>query len=181
MKSTLRAKAMEAYTRDVGRSIARLDPESIEKLDLSDGDFLEIRGTSTTAAKCLPLYPSDWCTGILRIDGLIRHNAGISVGEPVEIKKASVSPARRILITPLGGHTEVTNTFIRQWQQSEEPVESRFAVEVLSGTPIVNGDFVMIDYHLSKMFFLILEKEPSDDISVVGRMTRIELIPWITA
>lgn len=52
---------------------------------------------------------------------------------------------------------------------------------VLSGTPVVNGDFVMIDYRLSKMFFLILEKEPAEGISLVNRATRIDLVPWISA
>ncbi len=181
MTAVIRVKAMEAYTRDVGRSIARLDPKSIEELGLSDGEFLEIRGNSITAAKCLPLYPSDWKQGISRIDGLLRHNAGVSTGDQVEVRKVSVSSARRVLLTPLGEHSEVTNFFIKQWQEAEEPVESKFASEVLSGTPVVNGDFVMVDYHLDKLFFLILEKEPETGVSVISRETKIDLVPWLTA
>lgn len=181
MTRSLRAKALEAYTRDVGRSIARVDPMSVEEIGLADGEFLEIRGSGVTSAKYLPLYPSDWGSGITRIDALIRHNCGVSVGDDVRIRKASVTPARSVLLTPLGEQSDVTNVFIRQWQQAEEPIESKFASEVLAGTPIVGGDFVMIDYHLSKMFFLVLEKAPADGVSVVNRTTRVSLVPWITA
>jgi transitional endoplasmic reticulum ATPase len=52
-------KVLEAYTRDVGRVIARIDYEVMDSLDAKTGDILEIRGKRRTVAKCLPLYPSD--------------------------------------------------------------------------------------------------------------------------
>ena len=183
MKSTVRATAVEAYTRDVGRGIVRLDPKSIEEIGLPEGGIVEVRGTSLTAAKCLPLYPSDWGHGITRMDAMLRNNAGVSTGDQVEIRKTAASAARKVLLTPLGehSHSQVTNFFIKHGQEVEEPVESRFAAEALSGTPIMNGDFVMVDYHEFKLFFLVLEKEPSEGVSVVGRETKIGLVPWLAA
>ncbi len=180
MTKSFKVKAVEAYTRDVGRTIARLDPKYIEELDISDGGYVEIRGTSTTAAKCLPLYPSDWDQGITRMDGLLRHNAGVSSGDLVEVSRAKVTPARRVLVTPLGEHSEVTSMFIRQWQKTDEPVESKFASEALSGTPAVDGDLVVIDYRLDKLVLLVLGKEPAAGVSVIGRETKIDLVPWLT-
>ncbi|MDG6989991.1 MAG: hypothetical protein JRM99_01065 [Nitrososphaerota archaeon] len=180
MKSPVRATAVEAYTRDVGRSIARLDPKSIEGLGLAEGGIVEIKGPSSTAAKCLPLYPSDWGHGISRMDAMLRYNSGVSTGDLVEVRKTSASSARRVLLTPLGERSEVTNFFIKDWQEAEEPVESKFAAEALLGTPVVNGDFVMVDYRNHKLFFLILEKEPSAGVSVVGRETKVDLVPWLT-
>ena len=55
----LSLKILEAYTRDVGRGVARLDYESMDPLNASTGDVIEIRGKRRTVAKCLPLYPSD--------------------------------------------------------------------------------------------------------------------------
>lgn len=181
---SLRVKALQAYTRDVGRTFARIDPLYIEDLGLTPGEFLEIHGSSTTGAKCLPLYPSDLDREIVRMDGLLRQNAGISLGEWVEIRRASVTSAKRIVITPLGAsdeHTDETTTLIKHSQQKEEPLESKFATEMLSGTPVANGDFLMIDYHLSKVLFLLLEKEPASGISVVSKTTHIDLVPWIVA
>lgn len=181
MINQLRTKALEAYTRDVGRSIARIEPKSIEHLRLSVGDIIEIQGNSTTSAKCLPLYPSDFGKGMIRMDSLIRHNARVSIGDPVKIRRASVNAASRLVLTPLGEKAEIVNVFADYWKQLQEPVESRFAAEVLSGVPVVDGDFVVIDYMRSKLFFLVLEKEPPEGISLVSRATKMELVPWITA
>src|ERR671910_553292 len=52
-------KVLEAYTRDVGRGVARIDYDSMDSLTASTGDVIEIRGKRRTVAKCLPLYPSD--------------------------------------------------------------------------------------------------------------------------
>ena len=181
MKSAVKTTAVEAYTRDVGRGIVRLDPKSIEEIGLTEGGIVEVRGTSTTAAKCLPLYPSDCGHGITRMDAMLRSNAGVSTGDQVEIRKTAASAARKVLLPPLGApsHSDITNFFIKHWQEAEEPVESRYAAEALSGTPIVNGDLVMVDYHDYRLFFLVLEKEPSTAVSVIGRETKVELVPWL--
>jgi transitional endoplasmic reticulum ATPase len=52
-------KILEAYTRDVGRGVARIDYGSMDSLSASTGDIIEIRGRRRTAAKCLPPYPSE--------------------------------------------------------------------------------------------------------------------------
>ena len=73
----LSLKILEAYTRDVGRGVARLDYDSMDSLSASTGDVIEIRGKRRTVAKCLPLYPSDEGKGIVRVDGLVRNNSGV--------------------------------------------------------------------------------------------------------
>jgi hypothetical protein len=65
-----------AYTRDVGRGVARLDYDSMDSLNTSTGDVVEIGGKRRTVAKCLPLHPSDEGKGRIRVDGLVRNNAG---------------------------------------------------------------------------------------------------------
>ena len=60
---TLPLKILEAYTRDVGRGVARIDYESMDSLSASTGDVVEIRGKRRTVAKCLP---SDEGKGIIR-------------------------------------------------------------------------------------------------------------------
>ena len=54
-KDTLSLKVLEAYTRDVGRGLARIDYDSMDSLSASTGDVIEIRGKRRTVAKCLPL------------------------------------------------------------------------------------------------------------------------------
>ena len=71
-QNTLSLKVLEAYTRDVGRGVARIDYDSMDSLGASTGDVIEIRGKRRTVAKCLPLYPSDEGKGIIRVDGLTK-------------------------------------------------------------------------------------------------------------
>ena len=70
-------KVLEAYTRDVGRGVARIDYDAMDNLDASTGDIIEIKGKRKTVAKCLPLYPSDEGRGVIRVDGNHRDILGI--------------------------------------------------------------------------------------------------------
>ncbi|MGI0005575.1 MAG: AAA family ATPase, partial [Nitrososphaera sp.] len=84
--NTVSLKILEAYTRDVGRGIGRIDYDTLKSLDASAGDIIEIAGgKKRTLAKCLPLYPSDEGKGVVRVDGLIRSNAGVAIGDAVTI------------------------------------------------------------------------------------------------
>ena len=84
----LSIKILEAYTRDVGRGVARIDYDSMDSLGASTGDVIEIRGKRRTVAKCLPLYPSDEGKGIIRVDGLVRNNAGVAIGDTVVVRRS---------------------------------------------------------------------------------------------
>ena len=189
--SSLKATAQLAYTRDVKRHIARIDPGSIRSLGVSEGDYLEIRGGSITGARCLPLYPSDWSQGIVRLDALIRQNARASVGDSIDVRRAAVSSARRVYLTPLGRTTGEAKEFVDKWQHGDDSVESTlevesmFAAKALTGAPLVNGDIVSIDYRESAgtptMYFVVLGKEPEEGISVVSTTTKMELVPPIVA
>jgi len=94
-------KVLEAYTRDVGRGVARIDYDSMDSLSASTGDVIEIRGKRRTVAKCLPLYPSDEGKGIIRVDGLVRNNAGVAIGDTVVVRKIKAVPAEKVIVAPL--------------------------------------------------------------------------------
>ncbi|MGZ5484975.1 MAG: hypothetical protein ACXWFB_03575, partial [Nitrososphaeraceae archaeon] len=52
-QNSISLKVLEAYTRDVGRGIARIDYDTMDSLAVSTGDVVEIRGKRRTTAKCL--------------------------------------------------------------------------------------------------------------------------------
>ncbi|MDC8452603.1 MAG: AAA family ATPase, partial [Candidatus Nitrosotalea sp.] len=79
-QNSVQLKILEAYTRDVGRGVTRIDYESMDALGASTGDILEITGKRRSVARCLPLYPSDEGKGIIRVDGLGRNNTGVGIG-----------------------------------------------------------------------------------------------------
>ena len=63
----------EARTADVGRRIARIDPEVAKKLGLSSGDAVEISsGKVKTTVLNWPAHKEDTGKGLIRIDGYTR-------------------------------------------------------------------------------------------------------------
>jgi len=47
----LSLKVLEAYTRDVGRGVARIDYDSMDTLNASTGDVIELKGKRRTVDK----------------------------------------------------------------------------------------------------------------------------------
>lgn len=88
-------RVAEARSRDVGRGIARLDPEAMEKLGLTPGDVVEISGKRRTVAICWPGYGEDAGKGIIRIDGYTRNNAGVSIDEKVTVRKVEAKKSNK--------------------------------------------------------------------------------------
>ena len=100
-KVKLNLKVNQAYPSDSGRGIARLDPDSMLKLQISPGDIIEIKGRRTTVAKVWRAPKRDWGKGIIRVDRFIRENSGVSVGDSVEVSKTDYSPAKLVILAPL--------------------------------------------------------------------------------
>ena len=58
-RSSVSLRVKDALKRDAGRGIARLDTRNMEKLELSSGDLISIKGKRRTVAKAMPGYEED--------------------------------------------------------------------------------------------------------------------------
>ncbi|MEM3019207.1 MAG: AAA family ATPase, partial [Candidatus Bathyarchaeia archaeon] len=87
--------------RDVGRCKARIGSKIMEKLEISTGDIIEIKGKKVTAAIAWPAYDEDAGRNIIRIDGITRQNASVSINEYVTVRKANAKDAQHITLAPL--------------------------------------------------------------------------------
>ncbi len=97
----MKLKVAEAFSQaDVGRSIARINPACMQKLDLLDGDIIEIEGKKLTATR-VASSQSDIGLGIIRIDGYIRKNSGTSIGEEVTVRHADYKEAKKVVFAPV--------------------------------------------------------------------------------
>jgi transitional endoplasmic reticulum ATPase len=153
-------KVMEAYTRDVGRGVARVDYEVMDMLNLQSGDVIEIKGKRRTVAKVLPLYPTDEGRGIIRIDGLIRSNAGVAIGDNVSVRKVKAVPAERIVISPM----------------EEVPyIDERYITDALEGLPVVKGDNIIVPYFGGRITFNVIQTSPANaEAVIINQKTIIE-------
>ena len=101
----------DAKQRDVARGIARIDQKTMEKMNVSAGDVIEILGKRRTSAIAWPAYSEDQGRDIIRIDGFTRKNAGISINEYVVITKAEVKDALSIVLAPIDMRLNVDEDF----------------------------------------------------------------------
>ena len=155
-QNTLSLKVLEAYTRDVGRGVARIDYDSMDSLIASTGDVVEIKGKRRTVAKCLPLYPSDEGKGIIRIDGLVRNNSGVAIGDTVVVKKIKAVPAEKVIVAPL---------------EAIPPIDERYLADALESVPLIKGDNVMVPYFGGRLTFQVIGVNPAADAVLVNQKT----------
>nr|AIE94221.1 AAA ATPase (VCP, CDC48) [uncultured marine thaumarchaeote AD1000_44_B05] len=155
-ESEISLKVLEAYTRDVGRGVARIDYDSMDTLNASTGDVIEIKGKRRTVAKCLPLYPSDEGKGIIRIDGLGRNNSGIAIGDSISVKKIKAIAAEKIIVAPL---------------EAIPPIDERYLADALESVPLIKGDNVMVPYFGGRLTFQVIGVTPNADAVLVTQKT----------
>ncbi|MDC0170167.1 CDC48 family AAA ATPase [Candidatus Nitrosopelagicus sp.] len=156
----LSLKVLEAYTRDVGRGVARIDYDSMDTLNASTGDVIELKGKRRTVAKCLPLYPSDEGKGIIRIDGLGRNNSGIAIGDTISVKKIKAVPAEKVVVAPL---------------EAIPPIDERYLADALESVPLIKGDNVMVPYFGGRLTFQVIGVTPAADAVLVTQKTTFHI------
>jgi len=153
-------RVAEAYHRDVGRGIARIDPEVMAKLDIQSGDVVEITGKNKVPAIVWPGYPEDRGKGLIRIDGNIRSNAGVGIDEKVKIRKVEAKPAEKVTLAPtepvrlMGGDT--------------------YLQRLLEGRPVIRGQKIRVEIFGHILTFVITSTKPSG-VVIVSRNTQVEI------
>jgi len=155
-QNALSLKVLEAYTRDVGRGVARIDYDSMDTLNASTGDVIEIKGKRRTVAKCLPLYPSDEGKGIIRIDGLGRNNSGIAIGDTIAVRKIKAVAAEKVVVAPL---------------EAIPPIDERYLADALESVPLIKGDNVMVPYFGGRLTFQVIGVTPAADAVLITQKT----------
>ncbi len=159
-QNSIQLKILEAYTRDVGRGVTRIDYESMDALGASTGDILEITGKRRSVARCLPLYPSDEGKGIIRVDGLGRNNTGIGIGDTVTVRKIKTVPAEKVIVAPL---------------DSIPPIDERYLTDSLENIPLVKGDNIMVPYFGGRLTFQVIGITPATDAVLVTPKTEFHI------
>jgi len=157
-------KVKEALPKDVGRAIARIDPEDMKTLGLEVGQIVEIEGKRKTAAKVMPCYTEDRGKKIIQIDGIIRENAKVGLDEKVTVQKAESKPARKIMFTPLtaGGVLQ-------------KDKDAKYISSLIEGLPLTSGDKIRARLFGTKTCDFIVEDTIPDGVVSVSSTTLIRV------
>jgi transitional endoplasmic reticulum ATPase len=127
--NVVRLQVAGAQRQDFGKGVARLSRQALQRLDLSQGDAVEINGKRSTAALALPPYSEDEGLDIVRLDGLMRANAGTGMGDQVEVKRAEMKPAKRAVLAPAQKNLRLSGP-------------GSALLRTLVGRPLVSGDVI---------------------------------------
>ena len=122
-------KVKEALAKDVGRAMARIDPEDMKTLGLGVGEIIEIEGKRKTPAKIMPCYAEERGKGIIQMDGISRENAQIGLDEKVKMSKVDHKPANKITLSPL-----TVSSLVQR--------DTKYIGSLIEGLPIAAGDRV---------------------------------------
>jgi transitional endoplasmic reticulum ATPase len=160
-------RVAEAISIDVGRGIARMDPEVAEKLKISAGDAIEIFGKRRTFALCWTAHPRDAGRSLIRIDGYIRENAGISIDDKVRVKKISAKYAQTVTLA----HTEPLRIV-----GGEEYVKN-----ILTGRIVAKGDMVPIRIMGRVVNLVVTAYQPMADAVIVNEDAIVKIIEKVYA
>ena len=125
---TLRIK--EALVKDVGRSLARIDPKDMKLLGLESGDVIVIEGKRATPVKIMPCYPEDRDKSIIQIDGITRENAQAGIDEKVKVIKTTCRQAAKIKLKP------------ETKSGSLKADDAKYIGSLINGLPVTKGDKV---------------------------------------
>jgi len=161
----LTLRVAEGQSKDVGRGIARIDPQDFERIGAAIGDIVAITGKRTTVAKIMPAYHADRGKGIVQIDGIIRENAQASLDEKVRIHKVDHQIAKRITLAPLGSRRTLPRGS-----------DSRYVGRLLEGLVIAEGDRVRVNlFGTRSVDFTVTGTSPEGVVMVAATtITKIE-------
>lgn len=152
-------RVAESQTRDVGRGIARVDPDVISSQRWSTGDVIEIQGKKKTYALLWPAQGTDTGRGIVRIDGNTRNNAGVGIDDKVTVKRIEVAYAEQVTLAPT------------------EPLRitggEEYLGQLLEGRVIGKGDEIAISVMNRRIDLVVTKIEPNASAVIVNEGTEI--------
>jgi transitional endoplasmic reticulum ATPase len=161
-------RVQEAKKRDIGRNIARIDQETMEKLDIKTGDYIALVGKKESAGIAWPSYPQDSGLGIVRIDARLKKNIGTNIDETIQIKKVKIHSAQNIVLAPIS------------FKYKSNPRFETFVKRKLNNYPVAIDDFIFISIGISReITFKVISMRPSG-ICIIKPETSLHISERIT-
>ena len=142
-----------AEQRDVGRKIARIDPDITERLNISTGDALELSslGKKSTVLNW-PAKANDKGKGLIRIDGFTRNRLDVGINDTIEVRKVQSKDAKSITLAP----TEPLRIM-----GAEE-----YLVNMLNGALMSKGDTIPINVMGQRIDLVVISTSPSGPVII---------------
>ncbi len=158
MNEKIMLRVAEAHHRDVGKDVAKIDRNLLEKLGITGGDVILLEGKDKACAIARPGYPEDEGLELIRIDGNIRTNARVALDDKIYIQKYSAQPANRAVLAPT--------------QQFRLVGGPQYLHRELEGRPLMKGQRIRVETVSNPLSFIVVSTQPAGPV-IVTRSTSI--------
>jgi len=154
-------KVSEALSKDVGRAMARIDPEDLRRLGLQTGDVVLISGQKQAVCRAMPALKEARGQSRVQLDGITRQNLGSAIDESVRVTKTTCSPAQVVKLTPV----------------SVKPDERDLAyiAGLLDGLPVLPGGMIRLSlFGARNAEFTVASGQPPGAL-LINPTTRLQI------
>ncbi len=156
-------RVQKAKKRDIGRNIIRIDPKTMEKLNIQTGDVISVNGKKESAGIAWPSYPQDNGLGIVRVDSRLQKNTGSRIDDTIEIRKVKAETAQHVVLAPSNFSIKI------------DPRLESFVKRKLNNYPISMDDYIFISIGISReITFKVISMRPKG-ICVIKQDTILNL------
>jgi len=156
-------RVTDARQRDVGHGKIRIDKDTMLKLEVVAGDFVEVHGKKTTVAIAWPAYTEDQGQKIVRMDGLIRRNAGVALNEDVTLRNTEVKDAQSIIFAPIDVRLSIDDEF------------TNFVKRRFLDAPFVEGDMTLLSIFGSAVPLIVTRTRPHGPVKIL-ETTQVQVL-----
>jgi transitional endoplasmic reticulum ATPase len=152
-KDVITLKVAEAEQRDVGRKIARIDPDVAHQLGISTGDALELSsGGRKTVVLSWPAKESDRGKGLIRIDGFGRNKLDVGINDQIEVRRVESKDAKSITLAPTESLRIIgAEDYLREY---------------LNGALMTKGDTIPISVMGQRVDLVVISTNPSGPVII---------------
>ena len=146
MAKEIKANVKQAFRQDGGRGIVRLSENILNKLGISPGDGVLIKGKKEAVALVWAVLDDE--DNIIRMDGTLRYNAGVSIDEDVVLKPIELKNAKTLMLAPLQP-IDFGSDFVEYVQ------------EKIINMPLVQGNSILINVMGNQLPLVVSKVNPS--------------------
>ena len=158
-------KVCEAYSGDAMKGLARIHPDDMAELNLSDGDLVLIIGKKSTPAR-IRSGDRENGRGIIQVDGLIRENSGTSLDESVTLESGITHHfAGSATLQPLG-----------DVKLSEREKDENYILSMLEGQAVNAGDRVRVNLFGTRVCDFSVTATTPEGVVILSKSTYLNIL-----
>ncbi len=158
-------KVSEAYSGDAMKGLARIHPDDMAELNLTDGDLVLISGRKSTPAR-IRTGDRETGRGIIQIDGLIRENAGTSLDENITLESSvTYHFAGSATLQPLG-----------DVKLSQRENDSGYILSMLEGQAVNIGDRLRVNLFGTRVCDFQVTATTPEGVVILNKSTYLNIL-----